>query len=116
MEVVGSNPTAPTNFTKIACSGWRLARANASSDWHGSLGCYHDRQDCGGISNVPRDRYEGFRYHWMLFGNSLQTRTDIMELIHFVEDRFKKHEHTAFSKDEPKVGENFRWTGLGQRT
>jgi len=51
----------------------------------------------------------------MFVRQSLKTRTDAMELINFVQDRFKRHRHTAIPK-EPKVWEDFRWTGLGQKT
>jgi len=51
----------------------------------------------------------------MLLRQSLKTVTDAVELFDFVQDRFKRHEYTALSK-KPKVWEDFRWTGLGQKT
>lgn len=36
---------------------------------------------------------------------SLKTRTDIVELIDFAQDRLKRHGHTAFSLKQPKVEE-----------
>src|SRR5664279_676704 len=38
---------------------------------------------------------------------SLETRTDALEIIDFTEDRFKAHGYTAL-REEPKVWENFR--------
>jgi hypothetical protein len=35
---------------------------------------------------------------------SLKTRTDIVELIDFAQDRFEKHGHTSLAA-KPKVGE-----------
>ena len=46
---------------------------------------------------------------------SLQTVTDAVELFNFVQDRIKRHEYTTLPK-KPKVWEDFRWTGLGQKT
>jgi hypothetical protein len=51
----------------------------------------------------------------MLLRQILKTRADVVELIDFIQDRFKSHEYTAF-RQKPKVWENFRWTGLGQKT
>ena len=51
----------------------------------------------------------------MFLRQSLETRTDAMELINFVQDCFKRHRYTALPK-KPKVWEDFRWTGLGQKT
>ncbi len=51
----------------------------------------------------------------MLLRQSLKTRTDAMKLVNFVQDRFKRHGYTALPK-KPKVWEDFRWTGLGQKT
>ena len=43
----------------------------------------------------------------MLVGQTLKTRADVVELIDFVQDRFKRHQRTALSrKHKPK------WEGL----
>jgi hypothetical protein len=44
-----------------------------------------------------------------------QARADIVELIDFAQDRFKIHVQTALPLNSLRR-ENFRWTGLGQRT
>ena len=51
----------------------------------------------------------------MLFRQSLNPRADIVELIDFAQDRFKRHGQTALSLKSLRW-ENFRWTGLGQKT
>jgi hypothetical protein len=40
----------------------------------------------------------------MLLRQRLKTRTDIVELIDFAQDRLKRHGHTSLAKT-PKVGE-----------
>ena len=47
----------------------------------------------------------------MLLRQSLQTCADIVELVDFVQDRFKKHGYTALSLRSLRW-EDFRWTGL----
>jgi hypothetical protein len=51
----------------------------------------------------------------MFLRQCFETRTDFVELINFAQDRMKRHEHTALSLKHLR-GENFRWTGLGQKT
>lgn len=102
-----ANETAPFLFHEDCLAG--LHRL-------GPFRRHDDGQYCGRVSNVSRDSNECFCYRWVLLSQSLKTRADAMELIYFMTDRFKKHGNTASSKDEPKVGENFRWTGLGQKT
>jgi hypothetical protein len=51
----------------------------------------------------------------MLLCQCLKTRTDVVELVDFAQDRLKWHGHTALSLNHLR-GENFRWTGLGQKT
>ena len=51
----------------------------------------------------------------MFFRQCLKTRADIVELIGFAQDRFKRHGHTALSLKNLRW-ENFSWTGLGQKT
>ena len=46
---------------------------------------------------------------------SLKECADIVELIDFVEDRFKNHGYTALSLRNLRWYD-FRWTGLGQKT
>jgi hypothetical protein len=46
---------------------------------------------------------------------SLKPRADIVELIDFAQDRFKSHGYTAFLLKCLRW-EDFRWTGLGQKT
>jgi len=51
----------------------------------------------------------------MLLRQSLKTCADIVELVDLVKDRFKTHGYTARSMRS--LGwEDFRWTGLGQKT
>lgn len=51
----------------------------------------------------------------MLLRQSLKTVADAVELFDFAQDRFKRHWlHRSF--EEPKVWEDFRWTGLDQKT
>ena len=51
----------------------------------------------------------------MLLRESLETRTDAMEPVNFVQKCFKGHWAPLYRK-KPKVWEDFRWTGLGQKT
>ena len=51
----------------------------------------------------------------MLIRESLQPRADAVELVNFVQDRFKRHGDSALWK-KPKEWKCFRWTGLGQKT
>jgi len=50
----------------------------------------------------------------MLVRQCLKTRADVLELIDFAQDRLKRHGYTGtpLSLKNPKVWENFRWTGL----
>ena len=41
----------------------------------------------------------------MLLRQCLKTRTDILQLIDFAQDRLKRHGYTALSLKKPKVGE-----------
>ena len=74
----------------------------------------HSQYGCC-IANVSRNRQECFRHGRMLFRQSLKPRADTVELIDFAQDRCKRHRQTAFSLKSLRW-ENFRWTGLGQRT
>jgi len=47
----------------------------------------------------------------ILLRQSLETRTDALEMIDFVDDRFKAHRYTAL-REELKVWKNFRWHQL----
>jgi hypothetical protein len=52
----------------------------------------------------------------MLLRQTLKPSADIVQLIDFVQDRFKRHADTALMERKPKVWDNFRWTGLAQKT
>jgi hypothetical protein len=41
----------------------------------------------------------------VLLRQSVKTLADLMELLDFVQDRFKGHGHTALSQGKPKMGE-----------
>ena len=45
----------------------------------------------------------------------LKTRADVVELVDFTQDRFENHGYTAFWS-VTLSWEDFRWTGLGQKT
>jgi hypothetical protein len=51
----------------------------------------------------------------MLLRQPLKTCADVVELIDFIEYRFKNHGLTALSLRNLRW-EDFRWTGLGQKT
>ena len=51
----------------------------------------------------------------MLFRQPLKPRADTMEVIDFAQDRLKSHKYTALLLKHLRW-ENFRWTGLGQKT
>jgi hypothetical protein len=40
----------------------------------------------------------------MLLRQSFKTRADVVELVDFVQDRFKSHGYTALSHEKPKMG------------
>jgi hypothetical protein len=50
-----------------------------------------------------------------LFRQCLKPCADIVEMIDFVQDRLKKHGQTTLLLKSLRW-ENFRWTGLGQKT
>jgi hypothetical protein len=45
----------------------------------------------------------------------LKPRADVLELFGFAQNRIERHEHTRFLAKRLRW-ENFRWTGLGQKT
>ena len=51
----------------------------------------------------------------MLPRQSLKTRADVVELVDFAQNCFENHGCTAFSP-VTLSWEDFRWTGLGQKT
>ena len=51
----------------------------------------------------------------MLLRQSLETCADIVKVVDFVKDRIKTHGYTAPSMRNLRW-EDFRWTGLGQKT
>jgi hypothetical protein len=51
----------------------------------------------------------------MFLRQCLKTCTHVLQLIDFAQDRLKRHGDTALSLNNLR-GENFRWTGLGQKT
>jgi hypothetical protein len=51
----------------------------------------------------------------MLLRQYLKTGTYVLELVNFMQDRLKRHAYTDFPLQCLR-GENFRWTGLGQKT
>jgi len=74
----------------------------------------HSQYSCC-ITNVSSNRQECFRYGRMLVRQSLKPRADTTKLIDFAQDRCKRHGQTAFLAESLRW-ENFRWTGLGQKT
>jgi len=75
------------------------------SDRLRSSGRHQHRQYGGRAANVARNRHQCFRYGHVLFRQSLKTRADVVELIDFVENRFKSHGYTALWRKQPKVRE-----------
>ena len=51
----------------------------------------------------------------MLLSESFETRADVVKLVDLVQDRFKNHGLTALPLRSLGL-EDFRWTGLGQKT
>ena len=73
----------------------------------GALSRYQHLQQSGRVLNASRDGYEWFGHRWILLRQCLKTRTDIVELIDFAQDRLKGHGHTALSLKSLRW-ENFR--------
>ena len=51
----------------------------------------------------------------MFIRQELETGAYVVELVHFVQNRLKMHAYTGFPLPSLRE-ENFRWTGLGQKT
>ena len=85
------------------------------SDRFGISGCHQYRQYGGRVANASCNCQQGLGDVGMLLSKFLKTGTDTMEPVHFVQKRFKGHWPPLFWK-KPKVWEDFRWTGLGQKT
>jgi len=51
----------------------------------------------------------------MFIRQALKTCADVVEMVDFALDCFKNHGYTAFSPGTLRW-EDFRWTGLGQKT
>ena len=72
-------------------------------------------QESGSIANGSGDCYEWFGQWRMFLRQCFKTGTDCVEVIDFAQDRLKRHGHIALSLKHLRW-ENFRWTGLGQKT
>ena len=100
----------------VGCRGiFQTVVSAPGSDHLGTFGRHQHCQYSGGIANAPRDGDERFRHRRMSLRQSLKTLADAVELFDFVQDRVKRHGYTALP-NKPKVWEDFRWTGLGQKT
>jgi hypothetical protein len=73
----------------------RLVAFLLISDRLRSSGRHEYSQYGGNVANVSRNRHQCFRYGCVLFRQSLKTHADIVELIDFVQNRFKSHGYTA---------------------
>lgn len=108
---------------KCACAQWQFqclqtillcAESLLDSDWLRTLRRYQHLQESRRITNGSGDCDEWFGQWRMFLRQCFETRTDFVEVIDFAQDRLKRHRGHCSLAETPK-GDNFRWTGLGQR-
>jgi len=74
----------------------------------------HSQYGCC-IRHASRNAQKSFRHGRMLICQPLKPSADTVKLIDLAQDRRKRHGQTALSLKSLRW-ENFRWTGLGQKT
>jgi len=85
------------------------------SDRLGTFSRNQHLQQGSRVMNASCDSQEWFRHERVFLRQCLKTLTHVLELIEFAQNRLKRHEYTALSLKNLRW-ENFRWTGLGQKT